>query len=372
MDEVETIQAEAVAAGLIVPLGDGRAAKRLWRGYDLASMVEGALHVELDPRSLGLRKSRAWLTRLRGSYASPPFDEDDLWFARPYWLLHDGRRVGTIKLGRAIGGPSCLPIYSLYVERPERARGVATRVLCFLADSCVRHGLGGIRLGTHWTWQRSLQFYLSRGFWVWSWKHDVQLVLQPELPERRFAIVGDTATLDISRGRALSRALTAHRDGDRLDILEASWLRARTTAGVRRLAVGTFAMSLALAGWPLVRSEEHWKNRFAGWDVGEPEGLACRIGAFEDVASEDGWIVETPVIPGLDLWQAWARGEDHGRRREVVRSIAIVLAERGLKLGEARRRALDELDDPWRLESLLRAAATARSLKEWWAHRVHG
>jgi GNAT superfamily N-acetyltransferase len=364
-DKAPSIEADVVAAGLIEPLGADARALRFWRACDLTSMVEGALHVELEPRALDARTTRRWLTRLRRSYRPPTFDDDRRWVGRPFFLLHEGRRVGTILLGSTLARP-WLPIHSLFVERADRGQGVATRALHALASSCVRHGVAGVRLGTHWTWQKSLRFYLSRGFWVYSWKRDVQLVLEPELPERRFAIDGNTASFEIARAGRLVRAFTAGRDGDRLELREAAWLRPRSRLDLRHYALGTFAVSLALAGWPLVRSEEHWARRFGSSDAGDPEGFAYKLGIFERLAADDGWVVDTPCIPALERWQAWERGEEHGRRTEAVRSIEIVLRERGLAVDDGHQVELAAIDHPWELESLLRSAATAASVAEWW------
>ena len=62
---------------------------------------------------------------------------------------------------------------------------------------------------------------------------------------------------------------------------------------------GTFAVQLALAGWPLIRSEEDWEKRYHSSDAGQPEGLAYKIEIFEAVARERGFYVRTPRIPGL-------------------------------------------------------------------------
>jgi hypothetical protein len=62
---------------------------------------------------------------------------------------------------------------------------------------------------------------------------------------------------------------------------------------------GTFALHLALAGWPLIRSKENWERSWHWSDAGEPEGLACKIEVFEAVSRERGFDVRTPRIPGL-------------------------------------------------------------------------
>jgi hypothetical protein len=65
------------------------------------------------------------------------------------------------------------------------------------------------------------------------------------------------------------------------------------------LRSGTFALHLALAGWPLVRSEEAWEHRYHWSDGGEPEGLAYKIEIFEAVFRERGFEIRTPRLPGL-------------------------------------------------------------------------
>lgn len=66
------------------------------------------------------------------------------------------------------------------------------------------------------------------------------------------------------------------------------------------LAPGTFALHLALAGWPLVRAAELWERRYDWSDLGMPEGLAYKITVFEEIARARGYDVRTPRIPGVE------------------------------------------------------------------------
>lgn len=364
-----SIMTDAIAAGVLERLGSDRAGLRAWRAHDLAAMVEGAFGVSVDPATLrDARRARRWLAQLGDTYRSPPEGEPDRWSGLRCWLLDDRRRVGTIGLGPTIGATAWLPVFSLYVEPAARGRAVATRALRHLAAAAGRRGLSGIRLGTHWTWQKSLRYYLARGLWVVGWKHDVQLVLEPGLPRYRVTVDGDVAHLAIQRGRKppLTRVLTARREGDRLELSASAWLCAPTRLHLHRVARCTFAVSLALAGWPLVRSEAHWARRYGWSDGGDPEGLAYKIGVFEALAAEHRWVIDTPSIPGLERWQAWARGEEHGRTDEARRSIAAVLSGRELVLCDSDRERLEAVSDPWVLERLLRRAATASSTDELW------
>jgi hypothetical protein len=65
------------------------------------------------------------------------------------------------------------------------------------------------------------------------------------------------------------------------------------------LGPGTFALHLALEGWPIIRSTEQWDDPFRHSDCGEIEGLAGKIEVFEAVARKDGHVVRTPRIPGI-------------------------------------------------------------------------
>src|SRR5262249_4492323 len=64
-------------------------------------------------------------------------------------------------------------------------------------------------------------------------------------------------------------------------------------------APGTFATALAVHGLPLIRSPKQWSDRHRWSDLGEPEGLAYKIGIFEAVEREHGYVVVTPRLPGI-------------------------------------------------------------------------
>jgi hypothetical protein len=68
---------------------------------------------------------------------------------------------------------------------------------------------------------------------------------------------------------------------------------------VRLYARSTLALHLAVRGRPLVRGEEERARAHDWCDIGEPEGLAHRIGDFEKAARDRGWRVESPYGGGL-------------------------------------------------------------------------
>jgi GNAT superfamily N-acetyltransferase len=365
---LDAVEAGAKASDLVVPIGASHEERQLWRACDLALLVEGCFQELLDPTTLHAEAQRPWLERLKGTFQLPSVDsweKRQLAEERRYWIGDSDRRLGIVKLGVSPFRGPWLWVHSLYLLPEHRGRGIASRLLERLAQDAARHELAGARLATSWTWQKSLRFYLARGFWIWGWKHDIQLVTEPSLPVRRFAIDGDMASFDVRVHGELRRLWTAHRDGDRLTLEEGAQ-GDDLDVELRHLGIGTFAMLLALAGFPLVRSESHWARRYHSSDAGQPEGLAYKIGVFERVAREHGWSVDTVGIPGLELWQAWARGEEHGVLEQLLRDVEAVVHARGWTLEPERRDRLRTLDPYFGLEELLRTAATAETFAEWW------
>jgi hypothetical protein len=67
---------------------------------------------------------------------------------------------------------------------------------------------------------------------------------------------------------------------------------------VQLRARSTFAVALAVHGWPLLRAGEDI-HEAAVYDAGGPNVLAYKIGLFEAVDRANGFDVRTPRIPGL-------------------------------------------------------------------------
>ncbi len=192
---------------------------------------------------------------------------------------------------------------SLYVLPPHRRRGTASRILEALDDAARRQGILGIRIDAHWTWHRSIRFYLARSMWVWSWKREIGLGFDSALPPYRIDVDGEVAEFSIGRDEARQVLWRARRAGTRLDLEETTALR-RLEANDDDLhtvlcSLATLSVALALRGWPLIRSDAAWAERRKSSDVGQPEGLAYKIEVFEAVARRDGWMVRTPRIPGI-------------------------------------------------------------------------
>jgi GNAT superfamily N-acetyltransferase len=116
------------------------------------------------------------LSLAQGERIGDPADLGDYF---PYWIMLDGRCLGTLAVAlRDPGwGEHVMWVASLYLFREERRQGSAARVMDLLDDVAGRLGLGGIRLETDWTWQGVLCFYLQPGgFWVANWKRSLSLV----------------------------------------------------------------------------------------------------------------------------------------------------------------------------------------------------
>jgi hypothetical protein len=100
--------------------------------------------------------------------------------------------------------------------------------------------------------------------------------------------------------------------------------------------------------------------------MGEPEGLAYKIGVFEEVARDRGWVVDTVRVPRLDRWQAWAQGQAWGQDEQLQRDLDLVLAARGWQLDEERRARLRSIERYFAENNVLRGAASAASQEAWW------
>ncbi len=280
---------------VVEPLSTDEEEMRDWNLRELASLTEGHFHVRLDVTGLSEIERLAYESRVTfdGGPLRSPHGEHRL----PFWLLDDGRRVGTIAISTMISGLDLISVSSLYIDPAERKRHLARRALEAVYQAAIDSGAGGIRLDASWTWQPSVRFYARIGMWVRMWKHNLVFTRQRKLPSYRVEIGESQARFLIQQDDRWHAVITARNLGDRLgwepDDLE------RQPREAFHCIPGTFALHLALAGWPLIRSEENWERRHHWSDSGEPEGLAYKIEIFEAVDRKRGFDVRTPRIPGL-------------------------------------------------------------------------
>jgi GNAT superfamily N-acetyltransferase len=291
-----------------VRFGEGRRFG-LW---DLASLAEGALGGRVDPDSLTIHQEKRLRARLGSHGRAHPYDDG---YRRRYWIWPTssgdgtpggGGPVGTIVVDTWPTGAGALGIWSLYVHPVARRRGLATAALDTVYGACRAEGLEGYRLETYWTWQHSVRHYLNRGLWVTSWKHALVLARLSCLP--RYEVREYDGELTFLVSKAAATGADADRCADMVPLLvagsEHGRLRLREVGqgerpanrfdAVRFYARSTLALHLAVRGRPLVRGKEEWARAGRWCDIGDPEGLAYKIGIFERMAREEGWRVDSP------------------------------------------------------------------------------
>ena len=304
-----------LAGGLVEPVERGGADERRWVDCDLAAFAEHRLGDDADPLTLDPERRARWIATATTDWhdALEPVGGS---YSEPYWLLEDGRRVGTIALSRTCYGVADMRVWSLYVLRSRRGLGTGRRALDRLRELAAAEELG-VRLDTCWSWQRTVRFYLRAGMWAHMWKRDLTLRWDARCPPRVIDVGPDEATLTVMREGEPVVLSRARRRGETLE-LDEPWrpfMEDDLLGEVVYDADPTLALALALAleGWPLIRSQALWyKHR--GSEGGPPESLAYKISTWEAWDRRHGWRVETPTIPGLE-YPSW---EEFERRWEAA------------------------------------------------------
>lgn len=259
--------------------------------FELASLVETHLGKQLNPESFDESARTYWSRKFQTDLSYNRSQPQNMWF----WLMAREGWVGILCCSSRLGHGR-ISVDSLYVLPEYRGSGHGKRVLLAVRDAAWLADFKEVRLETGWTFPRAPSFYMHQKMWVIGWKDALLLAFRRDLPQWGTAFSGDTATFSAGEGAPL---ITVQRHVDRLLWEEPEGDR---EAHVRWRARSTFALVLALAGWPLIRSDELWQEQLdLGFsDVGGPEGLAFKVRVFEAWAREQGWQVAGPRIPGLD------------------------------------------------------------------------
>ncbi|MBI5549226.1 MAG: GNAT family N-acetyltransferase [Deltaproteobacteria bacterium] len=298
MRDLDDLHEELSRACWLSRVALGGEEERAWLDCDLASLAENRLSELADPRAFD-GAIRADLERRATTKRPWPLAQRSE-FERCYWLVEEGARTGTLAIATATLGTPSVRISSFFVLPSCRGRRVGHRAIERLRHALAPHGLG-IRLDAFWCSPRSVRFYLAAGFWVWGWKRDLTFAWRPRLPPPRIEVGQREASLSAAVSGPPIVLASAEHDGHALtfrsreseleddpDLGEAAWHSS-----------STLALALALNGWPLVRSQEHWdRERFS--DASAPESLARKIQVWEAWAAKHGWRVETPRIAGLE------------------------------------------------------------------------
>jgi GNAT superfamily N-acetyltransferase len=268
-------------------------------------LVENRFFTDLDPIALSDEERARWEPRASSDEPlSSPHGHS--YYRLPYWIRVGGERAGTLALSTSYSGVGMVTISSLYVLPSHRRRGIAAAVLRKSHGAVRAHGGRCLRVPAYWSWQPAVRFYLGMGLWLLNWKHSLVFAFRDDLPSFRVDADDREARLSLARGGAFEPILSAARDGDRLRWTELPPYaeRVEQRAELRHRAPGTFALALAVRGFPLIRSHERWAERHSWSDGGEPEGLAYKIERFEAWDRKSGWEVRTPRLPGI-AYRAW-------------------------------------------------------------------
>jgi hypothetical protein len=304
--KVEAIVRPLVEGGVLDPVGGRDDDAQLWMDCDLCSFVENRFHQQVDPETLALDQRAAWSRRALAPTERLLDPRRSDYFAT-FWIVDRGVRAGTLALSNTTRGHQFMPVSSLYVFPSRRSGGLAYRTLRAVHQASVSAGFAGIRVATFWTWQAAVRRYVFRyGMWAWSFKRSLDFVWASDLPPYAVTVDDHAARFAVERDARTFELLAASRDGDRLVWNE---LPAMTSPeldqNVAFHARSTFAVALAVHGWPLLRAGEDLDD-VAGYDIGGPAVLARKIAIFDYLDRRSGFDVRAPRIPGLP-YEAIAR-----------------------------------------------------------------
>ena len=306
---LQPVYDELIHSSVLAPVGHDDDEQRLFVDFELASLAEHRLGDNTDPRSIHKAGRADWLARAAQDDSVFPLPRKTEWYRKCFWLLDNGKRVGTIALTEPMGSIGAMARCSSFYLLPEfRGLGLGSRIMIHVLRSLCTHGFS-LRLDTDWTWQRTVRFYRRLGFWVYHWKRNLDLIWTSKWPIPRIEVGSAEASLSVRRGDSEVTLVRAHRKGDRLELEQApsEWEDDDEIGDAYFSAIPTLSLELAMHGWPLVRSAEQWKENYYA-DSGPPEALAYKITIWEAYARSKGWIVETPRIAGLE-YPTWEEFE---------------------------------------------------------------
>lgn len=299
---LQPVYDELIQSFVIAPVGPDDDEQRLFVDFELASLAEHRLGDNTDPRSIDQALRADWRARAAQDNSVFPLPRKTEWYRKCFWLLNDGKRVGTIALSDPMGsiGPPMARCSSFYLLPEFRGVGLGSRIMTSVLQALDNHGFC-MRLVTDWTWQRTVRFYQKLGFWVYHWKHKLDLIWTSKWPKPRIEVGEAEASLSVPHADSEVTLVRAFRKGDKLELEQVvtEWRDDDELGDACFFATPTLSLELAMNGWPLVRSAKEWEeNHYA--DGGPPEALAYKITVWEAYARSKGWIFDTPRIAGLE------------------------------------------------------------------------
>ena len=291
-DETRSVQERLAEAPGLRRVGTGEFA--LFDLYDLVALAEGEFGVVIDAEAPNCGEELAELKRrLRWR---DPAERSPFSYRQCYWILDPGteERVGTIAVADTVSGRDAAKVSSLYVRPGRRGCGLASGALEAVYGAALGCGLSGLRLDTEWTWASAVDFYLRRGYWLFSWKHCLTFARASYLPPYTLREAGGRDLVFAVRlPSGWTDLITASVSDEGRLVLTEHEAYAALEAERHALAwhtAPTLSIQLAVRGLPLVRGPEQEAVAAEGWwsDSGWPEGLARKIETFERVARESG------------------------------------------------------------------------------------
>ncbi|HRI63917.1 MAG TPA: GNAT family N-acetyltransferase [Polyangium sp.] len=320
---LQPVYDELVKSAVITHIGRDDLDQRAFVDFELASLAEHRLGDSTDPRTIDESRRAEWRARATSRDDVFPLPRKSEWYRKCFWLMDEGKRVGTIALAEPMG-MSMARCSSFYLLPEFRGGGLGSKIMKRVLHTLDKHGFK-LRLDTDWTWQRTIRFYRKLGFWVYHWKRQLDLIWMANWPMPRIEVGLTEAHLSVPYGDSEVTLVRAYRRGDKFELEEpeVKWMDDDKVGDAYFSAVPTLSLELAMHGWPLVRSLEQWKENY--WaDSGPPEALAYKITIWEAFARSKQWIVKTPRVAGLEYptWEEfeaeWAKDDENGDEMDEV------------------------------------------------------
>lgn len=305
---------------------------RLFGLFELSALAatRGGAHVEPE-QLMNPALQAQWRKQVaQGSWIDFPFELG----RRPYWIVHAGKRIGTIAyMVKPYNLQPTVDISSVYLRREYRRQGWGSRILALLTAAAFDVGLDCVTLETEWNAQEALRFYCAQGMWLRMWKDGLQLHVDRGRPRWQMDVRGNEAHFLVDE-RVVG---VARNRGTLLD-----WVSDETLDADLKFSLEmTAALQLALMRWPIIRSEALWQEevRHGCGDCGSFEAFALRLRQFDSEIRRLGWSLPAETNPSFEsLPHVLEVNVDHNNQ------LLQVL------LGDGARLAIPVIDLRYRLE----------------------
>lgn len=320
----ELLDCEARAAALsarleqhafLQPLERSAKAVAQYGLFELADAVFVRCATDVDPEALqDPELHAAWTQRvLDGEILHEPFAHG----RRPYWVVHEGRRIGTIAFAVEENATArSIEISSVYVRPSHRRQGWGARILQAVKEAAFEAGFERAALHVEWNNQAALRFYCAQGMWVAHWTQAIELYFAKAEPPWQAEVKDDHARFKV-KGRIVA---VAHHQGATLGWNVIKTVNKQLKASLERTA----ALQLAVMGWPIIRSGRLWQEqvRMGFSDTGSFEGFAWRVRQLENQLRCKGWNLPAARNPSFAALPTPAEIEVQSAQLQILLSDA--------------------------------------------------